>query len=129
MQWLMDSQYPLMQLQEIIHGLSILKVMLPGQFMQKIHYVIMEDKLNDALENAFIVAPKDTFPIQVGAFKNKSNADKIYKGIKDLTDIEVRIIVEEGLYKVRIARFPEGTKYDGNYMSCSFRSGKGDEEG
>ena len=81
-----------------------------GAVYAKDSHVIMEESFNDALENAFIVAPKDTFPIQVGAFKNKSNADKIYRGIKDLTDIEVRIVVEEGLYKVRIGRFPEGTK-------------------
>jgi hypothetical protein len=85
---------------------------------EKDSLVIMEDSLNDALTNAFIVAPKDTFPIQVGAYRNKSNAYKISKGIKDLTDIEVRIVVEKGLYKVRIARLPEETKFDANYLAA-----------
>jgi hypothetical protein len=89
-----------------------------GAVYAKDSHLILEDKLNDALENAFIVAPKDTFPIQVGAYRNKSNADNIYREIKDLTDIEVRIILEEGLYKVRIGRFPEGTKYNGNFIAA-----------
>ncbi len=83
--------------------------MLTGAVSARDTHALLEERLNDVLENAFIVAPKDTFPIQVGAYKNKSNADNIYRGIKDLTDIEVRIVVEEGLYKVRIVRFPEGT--------------------
>ncbi len=89
-----------------------------GAVYAKESNLIMEEKLNDALENAVIVAPKDSFPIQVGAYRNKSNADNIYRGIKDLTDIEVRIIVEEGLYKVRIGRFPEGTQDNGNYIAA-----------
>ena len=89
-----------------------------GAVYAKESHLIMEEKLNEALENAVIVAPKDSFPIQVGAYRNKANADNIYRGIKDLTDIEVRIIVEEGLYKVRIGRFPEGTQDNGNYIAA-----------
>ena len=89
-----------------------------GTVYAKDSHVIMDENLNYVLENAVIVAPKDSFPIQVGAYKNKSNADKIFRGIKDLTDIEVRIIVEEGLYKVRIGRFPDGTKNDGIYLAA-----------
>ena len=66
-----------------------------------------EDTIHAALVNAFVVAPRDTFPIQVGAFKNRNNAEKISDGIKNLADIQVRIIVEEGLYKVRITRMPK----------------------
>ncbi len=76
------------------------------------------DDLKETLEEAFIVSPRDTFPIQVGAFKNKSNADKISKGIKNIPDVEVRIIVEEGLYKVRISRLPESVKFDKNYLAA-----------
>jgi len=65
-----------------------------------------DDSIHAVLVNAFVVAPRDTFPIQVGAFKNRNNAEKISDGIKNLADIKVRIIVEEGLYKVRITRMP-----------------------
>jgi HEAT repeat protein len=66
----------------------------------------LQDSIKAALHNAYIVAPKDTFPIQVGAFKNRSNAEKISHGMKNLYDIRVRIVTEEGLYKVRIERMP-----------------------
>jgi hypothetical protein len=66
-----------------------------------------EDSLKETLENAFVVAPKDNFPIQIGAFKNRSNAEKILNAMKNLSTIKVIIIAEAGLYKVRIARMPE----------------------
>ena len=96
-----------------------------GAVYAKDSHVLLEERLNDVFENAFIVAPNDTFPIQVGAYKNKSNADKIYRGIKDLTDIEVRIVVEDGLYKVRIGRFPEGILFNGNYIAALSNQQKG----
>ncbi|MBK8884698.1 MAG: HEAT repeat domain-containing protein [Bacteroidales bacterium] len=68
--------------------------------------LLLQDSIKAALESAYIVAPRDTFPIQVGAYKNKSNAEKISEGMKKLSDIKVTIIVEEGLYKVRITRMP-----------------------
>jgi hypothetical protein len=79
---------------------------------------ILEDSLNAALLNSFVVAPKDTFPIQVGAFRHKSNADKISEGMRSLTDIKVRVIVEEGLYKVRITRLPKGVKSKDDYIAA-----------
>jgi hypothetical protein len=80
--------------------------------------IIQENSLNAILLSAFVVAPKDTFPIQVGAFKNKSNADKVSKRIKNLSDINVIIIVEEGLYKVRISRLPDAVKRKTNYIAA-----------
>ena len=67
-----------------------------------IHY----DSVRAALLSAVIVAPRDSFPIQVGAYRNRDNADKTLIGVKQLTDVNVRIVTENGLYKVRIDRFP-----------------------
>lgn len=78
---------------------------------------IQADSLNAALLKSFVVSPKDTFPIQIGAFKHKSNADKISDGMRNLTDIKVRVIVEEGLYKVRITRLPKGVKSQEDYIA------------
>jgi hypothetical protein len=79
---------------------------------------IEEDSLKTALLKSFVVAPEDTFPIQVGAYKYKSNADKISDGIRNLTDIKVRVIVEQGLYKVRITRLPKGVKSKDDYIAA-----------
>ena len=38
-----------------------------GAVYAKDSHVLLEERLNDVFENAFIVAPNDTFPIQVGA--------------------------------------------------------------
>ena len=49
----------------------------------------------------------------------------MYRGIKDLTDIEVRIVVEDGFYKVRIGRFPEGILFNGSYIAALSNQQKG----
>jgi hypothetical protein len=68
---------------------------------------IQEDSIKTVLSHAFVVAPKDSFPIQVGAYKNKANAEVALRKIRHLRDIKIRIVAEEGLYKVRISRIPE----------------------
>ena len=75
------------------------------------------DNLKETLEDAFVIAPRDTFPIQIGAFKNKSNADKLAAGIKTRSNVKVRIVIEEGLYKVRIARLPDNVDLYVNYSA------------
>jgi hypothetical protein len=68
---------------------------------------IKDDSIRSILNEAFVIAPRDTFPVQVGAFKSRSNADKISQGIKNLTSIRVKVVVEDGLYKVRLTSMPE----------------------
>jgi hypothetical protein len=79
----------------------------------------IEDYLREVFEDIFVVSPKDTFPIQVGAFKNKSNAEKISQGMLNLSDIKVRIVMEEGLYKVRISRLPMVDGIDSDNMETA----------
>jgi hypothetical protein len=67
---------------------------------------IKDDPIRAALNNAFVVAPKDTFPLQVGAFRSRSNAERISRGMQSLSGLKVKIYVENGLYKVRITRMP-----------------------
>jgi hypothetical protein len=94
-----------------------------GEAYVKNSFEIQEDSLYAVLLNSFVVAPKDTFPIQVGAFKHKSNADKVSRDIKHLSDIKVKIIVEEGLYKVRITRIPKVEKEE-KHIPVTARAGK-----
>jgi hypothetical protein len=74
--------------------------------------LLRDDTLRGALLTAYVVAPRDTFPIQVGAFRSESNALRISTGMKNLSNIKVRIISEKGLYKVRITHIPEALKAD-----------------
>ncbi len=74
--------------------------------------ILTDDTLRGALLSAFVVSRRDTFPIQVGAFRNESNALKISKGMKNLSNMKVRIVEEKGLYKVRITRIPEVIQWE-----------------
>ena len=76
--------------------------------------VCLDEKLKAILLKGFIKAPRDSFPIQVAAFKNKSNAERFFMSIKNLSGIKVKMIVEDDFYKVRISRFPEVAKSETN---------------
>jgi hypothetical protein len=65
------------------------------------------DSLKATIDDAFVASPKDTFPIQVGAFKNLANAEKISDGMKNIANVKVIIVNEEGLFKVRVSRLPQ----------------------
>ncbi|HZK60566.1 MAG TPA: HEAT repeat domain-containing protein [Anaerovoracaceae bacterium] len=57
---------------------------------------------------------KDGYPIQVGAFRLKSNANVLLRIVSTHYDTDAKIIFEDGYYKVRIARIPgrKVTVYD-----------------
>lgn len=48
----------------------------------------------------------DDYPIQLGAFRMKINAEALYNKIKESSEIDAKIITENGYYKVRISRIP-----------------------
>jgi HEAT repeat protein len=79
-------------------------------FTTKVSVECQDDSLKALLLKGFIVSPGDSFPIQVGAFKNKSYAVIFSDRIKNLANIKVRITTEGGFNKVRITRFPEIVK-------------------
>ncbi len=53
----------------------------------------------------FETSSKDNYPIQLGAFRVKSNAEAFLKKVKALIGNDAKIINEDGYYKVRITRF------------------------
>lgn len=55
----------------------------------------------------FVTSPKDNFPIQLGAFRLKSNADAFFEKVVELIDNDAVIIEENGFYKVRITDNPD----------------------
>jgi hypothetical protein len=69
---------------------------------------IKKDTTGAVLKGGFIAAPRDSFSYQVGAFKNKNNATRVLEGFHSVPRIRVKIVVEDGLYKVRVAQTPEG---------------------
>jgi len=79
----------------------------PGK---KAAIIVTDKNLKEILLKGYVAAPKDTFPIQVGAFHNKSYADNYYGMIKKLHGIDARIIFKDGFYNVRITRYPDVEK-------------------
>jgi hypothetical protein len=49
---------------------------------------------------------KNDFPIQLGAFRVKENAEKLYEQVKATDGISAKILNEDGYYKVRVTRIP-----------------------
>ena len=68
--------------------------------MEQVRYIMNTNFLSTDLLHS-----KDDYPIQLGAFRLRSNAELLYNKIKS-TDIDAKIIFEDGIYKVRIARIP-----------------------
>jgi hypothetical protein len=68
---------------------------------------ISKDIVMYVLRQGYIAAPKDSFPYQAGAFKRKLYAERVFRGIVRYTDIKVKIVAEDGFYKIRISNLPE----------------------
>ena len=47
---------------------------------------------------------KDFYPIQIGAFRVKSNAEKMYHEVSEVLGKDVAIVEEDGYYKVRVSK-------------------------
>ncbi len=60
--------------------------------------------VNEARLNDVIDLSKDFYPIQIGAFRVKSNAEKMYNEVSEVLGSDVAIIEEEGYFKVRVSK-------------------------
>ena len=58
-----------------------------------------EARLNDVIDLS-----KDFYPIQIGAFRVKSNAEKMYNEVSEVLGGDVEIIEEDGYFKVRVSK-------------------------
>ncbi len=70
---------------------------------------IKNDSSGAVLNGGYVAAPQDSFSYQIGAYKHRSNADRVKNRLKGNSKIKVKIVVEDGLYKVRVANTPEET--------------------
>jgi len=66
----------------------------------------LNDTVNKDLKGAFPVPAEDEYKIQVGAFRDKSNAESLYERMRKFINLDVKMVVEDGLYKVRISGYP-----------------------
>ncbi len=58
-----------------------------------------EEKLNDIVDLS-----KDFYPIQIGAFRVKSNAEKMFNDVSGVIGDDVTLIEEDGYFKVRVTK-------------------------
>jgi len=60
--------------------------------------------VNDARLNDVIGLSKDFYPIQIGAFRVKSNAERMYNEVSEVLGSDVAILEEDGYFKVRVSK-------------------------
>ena len=77
-----------------------------GNFSISTHEKATDEVFNDLTTKAFIASSQDDYPVQLGAFKSKSNADALVNDVKAHLENEVTIVFEDGFYKVRIKGLP-----------------------
>ena len=68
------------------------------------------EKLMALLKKGYLISVKDSFPVQVGAFRIKSNAVRYCSEIKKISGIGVKIIYENNFFNVRISGYPGENK-------------------
>jgi hypothetical protein len=81
--------------------------------------ISLKDDFLKVVSKGFVTSSKDAYPIQLGVFRLKLNAEALYNEVKSKSGVDAKIIEEDGYYKVRIARLPDqkettnsGTKAD-----------------
>lgn len=62
--------------------------------------------VEETLINGFISSAKDSYPVQLGAFRILSNAEEFLMNVREFIDADAIIIPEGGYFKVRITRYP-----------------------
>ena len=71
----------------------------------------VSENIDEALiSNGFTINSKDSFAIQIGAFKTKQNAEVLCRKVKDRRRLDAVIIDEDGFFKVRVKRVPVNNK-------------------
>jgi len=83
--------------------------------------LITSEMNNSRLDN-LISLSKDFYPIQIGAFRVKTYAEKMYEKISKVLGEDVVMIEEDGFYKIRVTRLNKGKIKD--YLEPSEKSKK-----
>lgn len=70
--------------------------------MQQDTVMNASDSIRISELKGFVVPSAGEYDYQVGAFSKKDNAESLYKRIKAFMNVKATIVIEDGLYKVRI---------------------------
>ncbi len=70
-------------------------------------YLILHEEVRE-----LVTITEDTWAIQLGAFKNKANAQAWMKNVEAVVDKDVELIIEDGFYKVRVTGFKDRAELD-----------------
>ncbi len=68
--------------------------------------IAMEYNIAGETVKAYISSNENKYPVQLGAFRFKLNADAFYREVLDRVDLNAIMVKEGGLYKIRISRSP-----------------------
>jgi hypothetical protein len=77
---------------------------LPGPV--PVNNIAMEYNIAGETVKAYISSNENKYPVQLGAFRFKLNADAFYREVLDRVDLNAIMVKEGGLYKIRISRSP-----------------------
>jgi HEAT repeats/SPOR domain len=66
----------------------------------------LDYKIMNSNVRGFITSLKDKYPVQLGAFRSKRNADAFLREVREHIDTNAIMLAEGGLYKIRISRVP-----------------------
>jgi hypothetical protein len=76
--------------------------------------ILLDYNLAEGAVKGFITSSKNDYPVQLGAFRLKLNAEAFFREVKEYIDNNAILILEDGYYKIRITRFPELEKEERN---------------
>jgi hypothetical protein len=65
---------------------------------------LITSEMNDSRLDNLISLSKDIYPIQIGAFRLKTNAERFYAKFTRVLGNDVMMIEEDGFYKIRVTR-------------------------
>ncbi len=70
----------------------------------------LDYEINETAVKGFITSLKNKYPVQLGAFRVKYNAEAFFKEVTSHIDSNAVMFREDGLYKIRISRNPGTTE-------------------
>jgi hypothetical protein len=65
---------------------------------------LITSEVNDSRLDNLISLSKDIYPIQIGAFRLKTNAERMFSKVARVLGNDVMMIEEDGFYKIRVTR-------------------------
>lgn len=96
------------KLRSIIRDTARTKVITPVR-LTKIDTAVMI--VHEVVEE-LVTITKDSWAIQLGAFKNRTNAETLRKQLEKLSGRKVEIVIQDGYFKVRINEIPDRQEVD-----------------